>query len=207
MTDVDGTDAALPAKRKTGKASRAAGRPAGSETTRAAILDQAREAFAARGYDGASLRAIAGDAGVDPSTVLHFFRSKDELFRAVVQDVAKVSAPLVAALKAGASGESIVRLYMATWDDVHAGAAMLAVIRTAFASEEAMALLRETMTREIIAAMPTTDLLAAELATMQLVGLGIGRHIARLPLLASAEIDSIAREAGHIFDDILVRTK
>jgi len=51
-------------------------------TARARIRDAAIEQFAERGYDRATIREIAGAAGVSPGLVRHHFGSKDELRRA-----------------------------------------------------------------------------------------------------------------------------
>ena len=70
------------------------GRRPGNQDTREAILAAARETFAERGFDGASIRAIATSAGVDPALVHHYFGTKDELFLATVEapmDPAKLS--------------------------------------------------------------------------------------------------------------------
>lgn len=48
-----------------------------------AILDAAFELFAEEGESGFSIRKLAASVGVDPMTVLHHFRSKDELLRAI----------------------------------------------------------------------------------------------------------------------------
>lgn len=47
--------------------------------TRQAILDAAKTRFAREGYDGASLREIATDAGVDAALISRYFGSKEEL--------------------------------------------------------------------------------------------------------------------------------
>jgi AcrR family transcriptional regulator len=47
------------------------------------ILEAAFELFANEGESGFSIRKLAGALGVDPMTVLHHFRSKDELLRAI----------------------------------------------------------------------------------------------------------------------------
>lgn len=52
--------------------------------TRAAILDAARCRFARQGYDGASTRDIAADAGIDPALINRYFGSKDDLFAEVL---------------------------------------------------------------------------------------------------------------------------
>lgn len=41
--------------------------------------------FDRHGYDGASVRAIAGEAGIDPALVIRHFGSKEELFLEVVE--------------------------------------------------------------------------------------------------------------------------
>ena len=64
---------------------RRTGRRPGNPDTREAILAAAREAFAERGYDGASIRAIAAGAGVDPALVHHYFGTKEQLFLAAMQ--------------------------------------------------------------------------------------------------------------------------
>jgi AcrR family transcriptional regulator len=48
-----------------------------------AILEAAFELFANEGENGFSIRKLAGIVGVDPMTVLHHFRAKDELLRAI----------------------------------------------------------------------------------------------------------------------------
>ncbi|MHC3470757.1 TetR/AcrR family transcriptional regulator [Streptomyces sp. 7R007] len=50
--------------------------------TRAAILDAARQEFALRGYQKATIRAVADRAGCDPSLVMQHFDNKQKLFRA-----------------------------------------------------------------------------------------------------------------------------
>ncbi|WP_374470769.1 TetR family transcriptional regulator [Phenylobacterium sp.] len=54
--------------------------------TRAAILAAARARFAQEGFDVASVRSIASEAGIDPALVLRYFGSKDELFVAVLAE-------------------------------------------------------------------------------------------------------------------------
>src|SRR5581483_1862790 len=53
-----------------------------SEGTRRAILGAARATFAERGYERATIRAVAARAGVDASMVMRYFQSKAGLFTA-----------------------------------------------------------------------------------------------------------------------------
>ena len=49
------------------------------------MLDSAARSLARHGYAGTSMRGIAADVGVQPSSLYYFFRSKDELFEAVYE--------------------------------------------------------------------------------------------------------------------------
>jgi AcrR family transcriptional regulator len=51
------------------------------------IVHAARQRFLSEGVDGASLRAIARDAGTSIGMVYYYFPSKDDLFLAVVEEV------------------------------------------------------------------------------------------------------------------------
>ncbi|MEV6868181.1 TetR family transcriptional regulator [Streptosporangium subroseum] len=181
---------------------RTTGRRPGPDSTRAEILRAASAAFATTGFNETSVRAIAATAGVDPSTVLHFFGSKDGLFRAVISDVALATRPFAAALQQQASGRELVRLYLAMWEG-EAGSAIRAMIRSSIASERAVHLLRASLEHNILQAIPSTDALGAELAAAHLMGIALGRYIAELPQLAQADIDTIASRVGPILDTYL----
>ncbi|GAB3947271.1 TetR/AcrR family transcriptional regulator [Kribbella albertanoniae] len=56
------------------------GRKRDREATRARLLECARLRFARDGYDGTSVRDVAGDVGVDPALVFRYFGSKSGLF-------------------------------------------------------------------------------------------------------------------------------
>lgn len=55
-------------------------------STKEKIIEKAGELFAARGYDGVSVRDIAAAAGVNVSAVSYHFGGKEELFREVIRD-------------------------------------------------------------------------------------------------------------------------
>ncbi|MBC7289996.1 MAG: TetR family transcriptional regulator [Actinotalea sp.] len=64
------------------------GRSADDRTTRARIRDAAIARFAREGIAATSVRAVAADAGVAPSHVVHYFRSKAGLRAACDEHVA-----------------------------------------------------------------------------------------------------------------------
>lgn len=79
-----------------------------AERSRAAILDAAERLFADQGYDATSLTQVGAAAGVSRGTPGYFFRSKSELYQAVLD---RSFAEVREAVRAGraralASGES-----------------------------------------------------------------------------------------------------
>ena len=58
-----------------------------SRDTRLRIVEAAAQAFAARGFDGAKVDAIAARARVNKAMVYYHFRSKAALYRAILADM------------------------------------------------------------------------------------------------------------------------
>ena len=56
------------------------------DRTRAQILAAARDEFSLRGYEGARVEAIAERAGSNKLMLYYYFKNKDELFLAVMED-------------------------------------------------------------------------------------------------------------------------
>lgn len=189
------------------------GRRPGPSTSRGAILDAARRSFAQSGYDGASIRAIAADAGVDPAVVLHFFGSKDRLFTAAVGwpfDPALITAQLATDGPVGLASR-LARVFLGYWEDPRTGAPLLALLRSAMTHEPSATLLREFVVREMFA--PIAGLvggpdawLRLELAAAHLVGVAVLRYALALEPLASASVDELVRELTPSLATYLERT-
>jgi len=58
--------------------------------TRKRILDAARRVFAANGYDAATNKAIADEAGITTGAIYHYFGSKQDLYLAVFDEVQEI---------------------------------------------------------------------------------------------------------------------
>lgn len=179
---------------------RSSGRRPGSDSSSKHILVTARHCFAETGFNGTSLRTVALKAGVDPSTVIHFFGTKEGLFTAVVQDIVPAMHPFIDALRRNAKGEELVSVYLQIWEDDLAGGVMRAVIRTSLTSDKSINLLKETLTKHILDAIQSTHPIRAELVLMQLIGIGIGRYIAQLPELTNIDIALLAKTVGPVLD-------
>lgn len=148
------------------------------------------------------MRAIAADARVDPALVLHYFGSKQDLFRAAVDfpmDPAVFIPPLLAPGVDGL-GERLVRFFLETWESP-AGRPLLALIRSAVATDDAAALLREFVSREVLGRVARTlevddPRLRASLAASTLIGLAMLRYVVRVEPITSARPDDIATWLG-----------
>ncbi len=79
-TDLPGPDPALPAALRA--------HPRG-EDTRLRILRAALEVFATKGYEGASTRMLARQAGVNLPAIQYYFGSKQGLYEAVIDQIAE----------------------------------------------------------------------------------------------------------------------
>ncbi len=89
------------------------------------IRRAAQEQFLAQGVDGASLRAIAAEAGTNIGMVYYYFPSKDDLFQAVVESVYRgLLADAGEALRGdGRLSDKLRRVYARLWtmsDDEYA---------------------------------------------------------------------------------------
>jgi len=172
------------------------GRRKGSPDTREAILESARSAFGDRGYDGASIRAIATDAGVDPALVHHYFGSKEKLFLEVTGAPVDPGEFIPAALAGDDAhlGERVVAMFLRLWDDPAYGPTILALVRSALAHDWSARMLREFLAAQVLRRIiARIDVPAAErpirasLVASQMLGLGMTRHVLKIEPLASAD--------------------
>ncbi|MEV1144797.1 TetR family transcriptional regulator [Micromonospora sp. NPDC049799] len=174
---------------------RRTGRRPGNPDTREAILRAARDAFADRGYDAASIRAIAAVAGVDPALVHHYFGNKDQLFLAAMNAPLNPGELLPAVLAGDRDGigERLARTFLGVWDSP-AGTAGVALLRSALSNEWTARLLREFITTQVLRRVlehldvdPAELPMRGSLVASQLMGLAMVRHVVKLEPAASAD--------------------
>ncbi len=179
------------------------GRRPGTSSARDDILASARKLFSLNGIDKTSIRAIASDAGVDPALVHHYFGTKLDLFREVVQlpvDPSVVLQPL-RDVPVNELGVTIPRLIIALWDS-ELGANMLAVFRSALTGADdglVRVFFREVLVNiiaERVDSPPGSGVLRAEFAITQMAGILVGRYIMAIEPLASLTAEQIALTVG-----------
>ena len=181
---------------------RRVGRRPGRQDTRGGIVAAAREVFAERGYDGASIRQIAANAGVDPALVHHYFGTKEQLFLAVVQPPVN-PADLVPRIVAGDPaklGERLVTTFISMFESPVTAPAFEALLRGAFANRLSGKLIREffavqilrRVVRELEAVVDAAELpLRANLAASQLLGLAATRYILKFEPIATVPRETV----------------
>jgi AcrR family transcriptional regulator len=186
------------------------GRRRGETQTRDAIAAAARAAFADVGYDRATMRSIAAAAGVDPALIVHFFGSKEGLFREVTALPAEMGAAM-AGLADGPREEVGMRFAQAVVGMLESPATrpvILARLRSAASHPEAAALVRELVSRDLglLTSSLTVDRpeTRAVLAGTQVVGLAFVRYVVRVEPLASMDAAAVVDVLAPTFQRILV---
>jgi AcrR family transcriptional regulator len=153
--------------------------------TEARILDAATQLFFTVGYERTTIRAVASAAGVDAGLVMHYFVSKQELFRRVI-DAAPV--PEISA----APGEAAEHI-LATLADRLANepVASLTILRSMLTNPEAASAMSDGMARyqaQIVQAIPADDAsLRAAIISALFLGVTVARHLIKFDELATAD--------------------
>lgn len=187
-------------------------RRCGSDT-RTAIVIAARHEFAALGYGGASLRAIAARAEVDPHLIAYYFGSKMQLFLAIADPPFEPEVVLDQLYSSGQPGlgrrlaEFVVALLGAPASQ-ETGTALL---RAAASQEQAAALIRGFLNERLVQPLilrlgSDRPELRASLIASQIVGLTTATHILRLEPLTCAPAELLATSLTPVFEHYLSGT-
>jgi AcrR family transcriptional regulator len=153
--------------------------------TEARILDAAVSLFMTSGYERTTIRAVASAAGVDGGLVMHYFGSKQELFRRVID-----AAPVPAV--SGAPEQAIEQI-LATLAERLANEPVtsLTVLRSMLTNPEAASVISGGMARyqaQIEQAIPADDAsLRAAIISALILGVTVSRHLIKSDELASAD--------------------
>jgi AcrR family transcriptional regulator len=153
--------------------------------TEARILDAAAQGFLTAGYERTTIRAVASAAGVDAGLVMHYFGSKQELFRRVI-DAAPVP---------GISGvpEEAAEQILASLADRLANepTASLALLRSMLTNPEAASAASAGIARyqaQIAQAIPADDAdLRAAIISAITLGITVSRHLIKSDALGTAD--------------------
>jgi AcrR family transcriptional regulator len=163
----------------------------------------AREHFK-QGYDQATVRRIATEAGVDVAMVYYFFGNKEGLFNAAVIDIPEHPLHQLATLLDDGHddvGARLVRRFVERWDDGDTFDPLLTVWRSAAEQPVAKKLLHDTLAgpvaERVAAEFGVSDaVLRVELVASHLMGLAFARYQLRIEPIASVGIDDLVAWVG-----------
>lgn len=179
---------------------RTRGRPRSGDVSdrRTKIQDVARRHFAAKGYRGTSLRAIAAEAGVDVSLISHYFGGKAALLVATmelpVDPIEKISS--VVADGPDRLAERLLTTFLDAWDphrDIFS-----ALLRTALDSPDGQAPMLQIAREVLLSALNDVLIgedreLRASLVASQLIGMATMRYVTRMGAVADAPAADVVR--------------
>jgi len=168
------------------------------------ILDAARKRFMRDGYERATVRAIAADAGVDVAMVYYFFDSKDGLINA-----AALTGPqhplhqLAMLLDEGTEqiGPRLVRRFIESWDAGVVFEPLVALWRSAPIHPHARNVLLDSIAGPVAQRVATEFGVAdaelrVELVASHLIGLAFARYQLKIEPTASADIEDLVAWVG-----------
>jgi AcrR family transcriptional regulator len=183
---------------------RRAGRWRTGQQSKKRIVHAARSRFMREGYQRATVRAIAADAGVDVAMVYYFFGNKEGLFTA-----AAVTGPehplhqLAALLDEGPEhiGHRLVRQFLERWDTGAAFEPLVALWNSADLLPQARNMLQHSLVGPLAKRLGSEfgvreAELRLELVASHLIGLAFARYQLKIEPIASTGIDQLVVSIG-----------
>ncbi|OBJ56626.1 TetR/AcrR family transcriptional regulator [Mycobacterium sp. 1423905.2] len=168
------------------------------------IIDVARTRFMRDGYERATVRAIAAEAGVDVAMVYYFFGNKEGLFTA-----SALTGPqhplhqLATLLDEGTAdiGPRLVRRFVEQWDKDAGFEPLLTLWRSAAIQPSARKVLQDSLAGPIAERVATefgvSDArLRVELVASHLAGLAFARYQLKIEPLASTSVEELITWLG-----------
>ena len=174
-------------------------KPRKSDTTRARIIEAARERFRKEGYERTTIRKVARDARIDPALVMRYFESKRGLFDAAM--TVELRLPDLSGHPRSKLGEALITHFLNRWEEPDDDSLQL-LLRSSASNEEAAERLRLVFRDQLVGMVArlrgevagARDI-AALIAT-QTIGLAYTRYILKLPPIVAMPRQTIIRVIG-----------
>ncbi|WP_205874608.1 TetR/AcrR family transcriptional regulator [Mycobacterium camsae] len=168
-----------------------------SAQTKAVILAKARERFGTAGFQAATIRAIAADAGVDPAMVMRYFGNKDQLFAAAAEF--DLQLPEFAAADRDRLGWLLVGHFLRRWEG--GDDALVILLRSSATNGDAAQRMREIFgiqLQPLVASWVPSGEAAkrAGLIATQILGLALCRFVLRLQPVVDLSQDEVIEWLG-----------
>ncbi len=167
-----------------------------ADRTREAILAAAREQFAATGYQGTTIRAVAAAAGIDPALVIRYFGNKEKLFATASEFDLRF--PDLTVVDPAMVGRHVVTHFLNRWEGDEA---LTVLLRSATTNAEAAQRMREIFGAQLVPAVaklvPAGEAeRRAGLIGAQMMGLALCRFVLAVPPVANMTREEIIASIG-----------
>lgn len=179
--------------------------PRRSDKTRAAILEAARERFAADGYERATIRSIAADAGIDPAMVMRYYGNKEKLFAAAAQFDLRL--PDLSSVPREQVGVVMITHVLDRWEGDET---LMALLRAAVTNEAAAERMRTIFAQQIGPAVASLGVEPAQvprragLAATQVLGVALCRYVLKFPPVVAMSAEDLIADVGPTLQRYLV---
>ena len=175
------------------------GKPLRSQATRDRILQEARRLFAEQGFENTTIRAIAAAAAINPSMVMRYYRSKDQLFATAAKIEFRL--PDLASLAPAERGFALVTHILDRWEEPAAGNELQILLRAAGTYELARMRLVELVEQQAVPVIksvlpPDRPEERLGLIIMQLAGLVLSRYFLKHPSVMALDRAATIRQVG-----------
>lgn len=168
-----------------------------SAETKAVILSAARARFGSVGFQAATIRAIATDAGVDPAMVMRYFGNKEQLFAAAAEF--SLQLPDFSAADRSRLGLLLVGHFLRRWEG--GDDALVILLRSSATNNDAAQRMAEIFGTQLLplvaSQVPAGEApMRAGLIATQILGLAMCRFVLRLPPVVDMSPDEVVEWLG-----------
>lgn len=178
-----------------------------SEAARTAILKAARNLLASRGYEATTIRAVAGEAGIDPSMVMRYYGNKEGLFAAAV-DV-DLHLPQPSELPTDRIGELLARHLISRWEGDLSDEFIRLLMRSAGTNKGAAEQFREIFEGQLLKFVCELTGYASDarrraaMVSTQVLGLAYCRYIVELPAVVEIDAQTLTKILAPVLQHYL----
>ena len=156
------------------------------------------------------MKGVAAAAGVAPEVLRRYYDSKGDLFAAALKLPTDPTTAVSALLAPGIEGlgDRLVRFMLTTLDDPQTRADLLGLFKAGGSAYSSTRALQEyievTVVDRVVAAVGVPDArMRVALITSYLMGVAIGRYVARIEPLASASDEHVVRMVGPLVQSLI----
>jgi AcrR family transcriptional regulator len=178
-----------------------------SERTRAAILRATRRMLSMRGYEATTIRAVAAEAGIDPSMVMRYYGNKEGLFAAAID--LDLHLPDPNTVERSRVGNILAGHVISRWEGDLSDEFITLLLRSASTNAAAAEQLQRVFTNQIlrfvrgVAGDDSETQRRAAMLSSQVLGLAYSRYIVNLPAMVEMDTDTVVATLGPVLQHYL----